>query len=199
MISNCVIRVGISCGLLLAIYPIVAMQVEVDRRDWKSMEIRRIEIRSELIKRQKQLNSLLLKAIKDMDEITINKWIKEGADLNGEYKAGHTPLHEAARLQSLSILQILLEQGANPNVVDRDGNTPLHLIAGSSTESILLSSEHEDSACRTKLIQLLLNYGANIHAQNQDGKRPFDLLNDVDREIFEAQEEQGFAVINSDH
>lgn len=47
-------------------------------------------------------------------------------DINIQNREGKTPLHIAARYNSLNVLQILLDRGATIDVKDIDGCIPLH-------------------------------------------------------------------------
>ncbi|KAF2018584.1 hypothetical protein BU24DRAFT_100211 [Aaosphaeria arxii CBS 175.79] len=49
-----------------------------------------------------------------------------GADINAVDKEGRTPLHDAARAGSASVVDLLLDRGAIVAVVDKNGRTPLH-------------------------------------------------------------------------
>jgi ankyrin repeat protein len=50
--------------------------------------------------------------------------ISAGADVNALTERKSTPLHDAARLGNLTLVQLLLENGAKPDARDREGKTP---------------------------------------------------------------------------
>ncbi|XP_064641028.1 transient receptor potential cation channel subfamily A member 1-like isoform X2 [Lineus longissimus] len=66
-----------------------------------------------------------------------------------------TPLHQAARFNRVSVVNMLLEAGAEANASESMGLTPLHLSARyNSADSV----------------QALIKYGASVNARDQRGK-----------------------------
>ncbi len=68
------------------------------------------------------------------------QWLLEhGADVNGESRAGETPLMAAAAVGNAEITKLLLARGAKVNVVDKWGDTPLRL----ATQACGIDMENE--------------------------------------------------------
>lgn len=53
--------------------------------------------------------------------------VELGADVNAADEEGDTPLHGAARLKSVKMVQYLVDQGAEVNVVNARGQSPLYV------------------------------------------------------------------------
>lgn len=80
--------------------------------------------------------------------------LKSGADLTYRYEEdGTTPLHQAALLGDIDILQALLQAGASVDDEDRAGATALHYAAKRQVVAALITAgadvDHEDHAGRT--------------------------------------------------
>ena len=71
------------------------------------------------------------------------------------------PIHEAARLASPKVLQLLLKDGAKPSVRDHYNNNALHYAA----HAVIAKDAIET-------INLLLNSGVSPHSVNRWGKTP---------------------------
>ena len=52
--------------------------------------------------------------------------IEHGAKMSSVDKAGDTPLHIAARYNSVGIVDLLIKNGADLNSLNLNKNTPLH-------------------------------------------------------------------------
>ena len=91
--------------------------------------------------------------------------INAGANLNAKLGqpntlalgVGRTPLHQAASVNHIAMVKLLLENGASVNVKDDFDNSPLHLAI------------HEGHG---KLAKLLIESGAYIHSRNDNGNLP---------------------------
>ena len=75
---------------------------------------------------------------------------------------GERPLHFAARLHLVDIVQLLVDHGAHTNVVDKDGNTPLH-------------EANRFGGDVAAVIEILLRFKAKVDAVNIDGNQPLHL------------------------
>ncbi|HOY66028.1 MAG TPA: ankyrin repeat domain-containing protein [Candidatus Ozemobacteraceae bacterium] len=73
-------------------------------------------------------------------------------------REGRTPLHLAARLGLLDLMEVYLLRGDMVDATDRDGNTPLLLAAAKGHE---------------KAVLMLLSKGAQIDARNRGRRTPF--------------------------
>ena len=80
--------------------------------------------------------------------------LKSGADFTYRCKEdGTTPLHQAALVGDIDILQVLLQAGASVDDEDREGATALHYAAKRQIVAALITAgadvDHEDHASRT--------------------------------------------------
>ncbi|KAB7494203.1 Ankyrin-3 [Armadillidium nasatum] len=101
----------------------------------------------------------LFNAVKLNDSKNVEKYIKEGAFVNGKTKENTTPLHYSSWKGFHDIVNILLENNANPNVIGKGGCTPLHYAAKFNQHDIVIS---------------LLSHGAIYNLKNEKGKTPLD-------------------------
>jgi len=91
----------------------------------------------------------------------IKMFLDEGADLNGKYDKGFTPLHWAATMNQVDAIQFLIDKGANLNSRDGHQSTPLLLAAFfGNTESV----------------ESLLQGGADPNLRNKDGALPVQAM-----------------------
>lgn len=76
---------------------------------------------------------------------------------------GHTPLHLAARSQSVECVEVLLRKGnADPNVGDHDKRTALHAAVGKAARSY-------------DIIEVLVSWGADVNTKDQYGYTPLHI------------------------
>ena len=68
-------------------------------------------------------------AAREGDLKKIKMLLDDGADLNGKYDKGFTPLHWAATMNQVDAIQFLIDEGANLNSRDGHQSTPLLLAA----------------------------------------------------------------------
>ena len=102
---------------------------------------------------------------------------------------GWTPLHWAADVARIELVQLLLERGADANVHDRSGATPLFNAAEHTSELVLVllnagaDINNQDDTGRTSLHQIaqdddqkqakfFIKYGANLDVQDCHGQTP---------------------------
>ena len=102
--------------------------------------------------------------------------LKNGAFQDIRNVNEETPLHWAARVGSLKVVEVLLEHGANINASDSTGGTPLHSAAG---------------AGNPESIPLLMASGANWGLTDGDGKTPLELARSGARQVGDDKDSQG--------
>ncbi|CAK9024121.1 unnamed protein product [Durusdinium trenchii] len=98
-----------------------------------------------------------------------------GAKVDGEDKAGSTPLHRAAMKGDVAMGELLLERYADVDVKDKQGSTPLFSAAVQG---------------RLKMAQLLVRCGADVFETMSDGTTCVDatVVRDVQtREFLDRQ------------
>jgi len=105
-------------------------------------------------KRQRFLNTELLKWCEFGDFETVKELIAEGANINCFDKQHVTPLMYSSQNGFIDISKYLLENGANINSTSVNGITALHVAVRTH---------------RNNIITLLLNYKAKINAQDKYG------------------------------
>lgn len=72
-----------------------------------------------------------------------------------------TPLHWAAKVQDVEILQLLLDFGAEVDLQDFEGATPLHI-----------ASDTDSFDC----VETLIAHGANPNIRNEFGVKASELM-----------------------
>ena len=114
--------------------------------------------------------------------------LKSKATINAKGKDGCTPLHEAALLGRVDLVETLLSNGADPNLTNAIGQTPLHSVCSFSGVrriaedllnqkadiSILDSHKRSPLRCASEfggfeLVSFLLEKGANINEKDDSG------------------------------
>jgi ankyrin repeat protein/serine/threonine protein kinase len=83
----------------------------------------------------------------------VEMMLEKGADIEGETKAGGTPIMNAAFKGHESVVRFLIEKGANVNPTPVQGRTPLHWA---------VEEDHEPVA------RLLVENGADVEAKRGD-------------------------------
>lgn len=123
----------------------------------------------------------------------VEKLLREGEDVNGEFTLGKymqavRPLHVAAQVNNPKVAEFLLNSGAEINAVDKEGRTALHLAAKqghmlaarflldkgakinirdkiAGNEPILYVARKGDK----RMWDLFVEHGADIHSRNKEG------------------------------
>eukprot|EP01127_Copromyxa_protea_P022866 TRINITY_DN841_c0_g1_i1.p1 TRINITY_DN841_c0_g1~~TRINITY_DN841_c0_g1_i1.p1 ORF type:complete len:296 (-),score=49.51 TRINITY_DN841_c0_g1_i1:30-917(-) len=98
-----------------------------------------------------------------------------GANPNVSDEQGVSPLHVAAELGNVALIDTLIEEGgASVNVVDHEGETALFYA---------LRGQHDGA------VRKLLEHGIDFHARNSDGESASDFCNSYgDTEMVEILE-----------
>lgn len=97
----------------------------------------------------------------------VKKKLREGASVNQRDEYGATPLHYAAKILDIMMVNFLLDKGADPNARDNEGNTPLHYA---------ILSYYEDNnkiVETTKVTVALIDAGASTKNINNYGESPW--------------------------
>jgi ankyrin repeat protein len=141
-----------------------------------------------LIKNRELINAALENNLPELSRL-----LSVGADVNGKYRTGYTPLHWASIKGYAPVVKELLDHGANIEAIDKDGDTPLHfacywghVAVGNELRSrgANIEAKNDDgdtplhcAAYRDHLpvIKALLRWGANILAANNNGRLPLHL------------------------
>jgi ankyrin repeat protein len=142
-----------------------------------------------------------------------------GADPNVQWLVGNTPLHSAASLGDVEMVQELLDMGADVNFQNERGESPLDytcrnphqaddtfpIILGNVTQ--LLLDRGADINARTndswtplhtavhygyiEVVRVLLEHGADVGSEDKQGKTPFTLAKEGHYEIMKLLLEHG--------
>ena len=88
---------------------------------------------------------------------TVAGCIELGADPHARDDDGNTPLHHAAREESVANVVLLLQHGVEVEIRNGDGRTPLHFAASSENPAVATA---------------LLEAGADVNARDDDPEPP---------------------------
>jgi ankyrin repeat protein len=98
---------------------------------------------------QPSLDKKLFSAIGQNDLLSVERLIREGANIEGRETNGMTPLMDAAEHGNVPLLSLLLESGAKPNVKDEQGETALSWAArGGWVREVSLLAILSDAAAK---------------------------------------------------
>jgi ankyrin repeat protein len=109
-------------------------------------------------------------AIKNDNELFVQKLIVCGADINFLDRNEESSMHLAVRSENKNLIDILIENKADLERKNKDGDMPLHLAIKSGDYSIA---------------ELLIRRGANVLVQNSEGNTALHLLVSVIVENFQ--------------
>ncbi|MBA0566753.1 hypothetical protein Golob_011539 [Gossypium lobatum] len=132
--------------------------------------------------RNEDARSLLHVAVSSA-HLEVVKLLSAAADesvVNGIDEEGWAPIHSAASIGNLEIMEILLSKGANVNVKNDGGRTALHYAASKGWLKIaeLLISHgctplhRAASTGKSALCELLIEEGAEVDATDRAGQTP---------------------------
>jgi len=85
---------------------------------------------------------------------------RNGADPHVQGRFKSIPMHSAASMGNLDVVQKLIEYDADVDAVDEDGWTPLYWAS--------MGDHFKDGS----VLRLLLGHGADINAQDEEGRTP---------------------------
>lgn len=115
----------------------------------------------------KGFTPLMLAAANGQAE-TVQKYIKDGADVNASSANGMNALAMAILFNYADVVKTLLQAGANPSATIDDGYTMLMLAAE-------FSDNQNESACNLEVLELLLAAGVDVNAKSDEGTTALDL------------------------
>jgi len=95
--------------------------------------------------------------------------LENGADAHINNLDGASPLHAAAGLGDVNIIELLARHGAAVNAADDEGDTPLHWAVREG---------------KPEAAQLLIKLGASVEQVNEDGESALDLALSVDDAVM---------------
>jgi ankyrin repeat protein len=102
--------------------------------------------------------STIFEAVENNDISIVEKFLKEGTDINVKDETGGTPLHWTSFYGLQELAELLVAKGANVYAHDNDGWTPLHW------------------AKAKKILEFLLSKGADVNSRDQFGQTPLHIL-----------------------
>lgn len=115
----------------------------------------------------------LLIAIFEEDISEVKKSLYEGEDINSEGENGYTPLMQAAKVESIEITQLLIQNGALVYSKDHEHCTPLHIAVDASIDGAIQNNEKPGDES-ISVIHLLLKDGADPSLQYLHDKSALD-------------------------
>lgn len=115
--------------------------------------------RRELESTWDELGNVLAHAVTGRNSTIVQLLLDEGVNIHGE-EGKRCPIHAAAELPDIAILERLLDSGVNIETEDSRDNTPLLLAINAGNEEV---------------VNLLLKRGASLLAENFDRISPLDL------------------------
>lgn len=216
-----------SIAVLFAIVLVYSLQSAIIQTqspfDWLFSPIMTIEDYTQrlmLLQKNKQLQDMLvlhndrgqtplLYAIDQDDLERVIVLLKFGADPNlvdtglFEGTSDNVPLHRAIyhgdSMNTVAIINALLQAGANPKIANDHGLTPLHLTDWITDSINNRNSDPGQFGRRMEAITLLVNAGGDLNAQDNQGKTLLHRLVDKRDADFMAQLVIRYdAVINRD-
>lgn len=120
--------------------------------------------------RDEEGQSILHKAISNMQDDILDFILEKGIDPNVTDKVGKTPLMIAAEWIKIDSVEKLLQAGANINAQDKDGLSALHHVAPYRGDD---SQPHDGDV---DMIRFLLESGADPSLKTKDEKTALDMV-----------------------
>lgn len=102
----------------------------------------------------------IIEAVKNIDIVSLNVLLAEGATVDTVDEAGNTPLMLAAKIGNPRMLDIILRHNPQINERNNDGNTAL-----------MISSEMGV----VEISRTLIKHGADLSMKNSDGLSPVQI------------------------
>jgi len=102
----------------------------------------------------------IIEAVKNIDIVSLNVLLAEGATVDTVDEAGNTPLMLAAKIGNPRMLDIILRHNPQINERNNDGNTAL-----------MISSEMGV----VEISRTLIKHGADLSMKNSDGFSPVQI------------------------
>jgi hypothetical protein len=102
------------------------------------------------------LNQALRQAAMAGSVSQVERWVRRGADVNGQAPYGETALEYAVRAGRLGAARKLVQLGADPNLEDDTGLTPFQRAASECTAS--------------RVLEDMLKAGADVNHRDQYGR-----------------------------
>ncbi len=117
----------------------------------------------------------LHRAVRRGDSSSVERLIRQGAEVDAKGNEGSTPLHVAIERGHVAAAESLLSSGGDPNTRDRNGMTPLHLAVWRVDRGT---------------VELLIRSGADPNIKSEFGTSPGDIAEDTgDRAIIAMMSE----------
>lgn len=123
------------------------------------------------------------------DVARVRTLVEQGSDVNAKDSQGVTPLHYAAQMGHIEIMEILISRGADVNVsTSKDGAAPIHLAsANGQLEAVRLLTKHGANVNKANnyratplhfaadhgyaaIVSLLIDHGASVNAKASNGR-----------------------------
>ena len=96
-----------------------------------------------------------------MSGLLLNIALSSGADLNKQDQFGRSPLHVAAAVDHVDMVEFLVISGANINIATfGEGQMPIHYAA-------------KNGGCQS--LKMLLGYGADVDSRDSKNKTPLQV------------------------
>jgi WD40 repeat protein/ankyrin repeat protein len=159
----------------------------------------------------KQLNYLLVEAVKLNNLARVKELLLKGADINSSFNYGYgfmpqfcTPLQLACDSGYMDLAKFLIEKGADVNAGSSDGITPLFGCNSSEMVRLMIVKgadiRHTDNEgftplhfpATTDIADLLIEKGADVNAKSNYGTTPLHLA--ADPELASLLIEKGASV-----
>jgi len=112
------------------------------------------------LKDEIKLKDTLIEAVENIDLVSLNVLLAEGAEIDTADTYGNTPLIIASKIGNPRMITIILAHNPDVNAKNNHGETAL-----------LIAAEHGQADVAKRLIER----GADVYAKNEDGFTPADL------------------------